>query len=174
VKLYLLRHGYAGDYIGKDQGAQFLHNPEDLARRLMPDGVDAANAIAGWMQSKDELPTVIYHSPVKRAAQTAKIIGKTLGVPTVEEQNLEISKPLEMVVKRLAADKAQKRVALVAHTDNIVPGLRALNWLSGAEKFAVDPIAMAELRILDIDRDSFTWDERLRVLPSDLGCVDYY
>ena len=174
MKLYLLRHGYAGDYIGKDEGANFVHNPADLARKLEDDGIDAATSLAAWMKDKGEIPTVIYHSPVVRAAMTARILGRELGVRTVPEQGLEIDKPAEMVVKRLARDKANKRVCLVAHTDNIVPGLRALNWLSGADKYKVDPIAMAELRILDVDRSSFTWDELARVQPSDLGGVDHY
>lgn len=174
MKLYVLRHGYAGDYIGKDEGKDFVHNPDDLARKLEPDGIDAVNALGAWMVDNDAIPSLILYSPVTRAKQTAKLLSTVTGAPSREEQNLEISKPLEMVVKKLAADPDMKRVALVAHTDNILPGLRALNWLSGADKFAVDPIAMAELRILKVDRDSFTWDEKQRVLPSDIGATDYY
>lgn len=174
MKIYAIRHGYAGDYIGKDESANFVHNPKDLARVLLPEGIAAAKAVAQWMQDNDQVPNAIYYSPVMRAVQTAKIIGRTLGVKCTEEPNLAIDKPWEMVVKRLAADDTMKRIALVAHSDNTVPGLRALNFLSGADKFSVDPIAMAELRILKVDRDSFTWDEQQRVLPSDLGQADYY
>jgi len=174
VKIYALRHGYAGDYIGKDESANFVHNPQDLARVLLPDGIAAAKAMAGWMRENDEIPTVIFHSPVIRAKQTARIIGRELGVRAIEEPNLAIDKPWEMVVKKIAADDGMKRVAVVAHSDNTVPGMRALNFLSGEDKFQVDPIAMAELRVLRVDRKSFTWDEEQRVLPSDLGETDFY
>jgi phosphohistidine phosphatase SixA len=174
VKIYALRHGYAGDYIGKDQGEYFVHNPEDLVRPLKRDGIAAAKAVAQWMADNDEIPNQILCSPVTRATQTGKIIASELGIRCTVEENLEISKPWEMVVKRLAADDTQKRIALVAHKDNILPGMRALNFLSGADKFDVDPIAMAELRIIRVDRKSFLWDELDRVLPSDLGETDYY
>lgn len=174
MRIYAIRHGWAGDYIGKDQSANFVHNPDDLARVLLPEGIDSAKLLAGWMRDNDEIPNLILYSPVMRAKQTGRILGRELGVKAVEEPNLEISKPWEMVVKCVAKDDSMKRIALVSHRDNIEPGLRALNFLSGADKFLVDPICMAECRVLKVDRESFTWDEKQRVLPSDLGGTDYY
>lgn len=174
MRVYVIRHGYAGDYIGRNQGANFIHNPADLNRVLMQDGIDAANSLAAWMADTGETPNVIFHSPVMRAKQTAKILGRQLGVKVSEFPTLQISKPFNMAVKYVAADPKMKRVALVAHIDNIVPGLRALNYLSGSDRFGVDPIAMAECRVMKVDRDTCTWDEKSRVMPSDLGGVNYY
>lgn len=175
MRVYIIRHGYAGDYIGKEGGAsQWQRDPADLARVLLADGIDAITSLGQWMADNDEVPSLILHSPVQRAKQSAKILARVTGAPKREEMTLEISKPLEMVVKKLAADPDAKRVALIAHTDNILPALRALNYLSGPDKFAVDPIAMGELRVLKVDRSTSMWTEKQRVLPSDLGQADYY
>lgn len=174
MKVFLLRHGYAGDQIlGKD-GERSPQDPKDLARSLDPNGIDAVTRLAAWMSDNDAVPTIIYHSPIRRAAQTAKILARALGVKAVPDQALELRKPVEMVIKRLAKDEDSRRVAIIAHHDNTLEGLRALNFLSGADKYEVDPMAMAELRILKVDRDTAMWDERYRVLPSDLGGTDYY
>jgi len=61
---------------------------------------------------------------------------------------------------------------LVGHSDNIPPALRMLNWVQ--DKFEVDQFATAELRVIDIDRKTYSWDELLRVLPSDAGAEDLY
>jgi phosphohistidine phosphatase SixA len=167
VRIYCIRHAYAGETIVDDIAA-------DNARVLMPEGIDTANALGAWMVANDEVPSLILHSPLSRAAQTAKLLARQTGAPKVEELNLGIDKPWEMVVKKLARDEDMRRVALIAHIDNIMPGLRALNFLSGADKYDVDPIAKGELRILKIDRDTAMWTEKQRVLPSDLGGVDYY
>lgn len=174
MKIYLCRHAYAGEYLAQAEKVSFKHDPKDMARPLEPEGIAAATALGQWLTDNDEAPTRILHSPVKRAKQTAQILGRSLGIKPEENPNLSILKPAEMVIKALAADKSQKRVVIVAHSDNIPPALRALNWLSGADKYAVDPYAMAEMRILDIDRDSLTWSERGRVLPSDIGQDDFY
>lgn len=165
MRIYLMRHGYAGDYIGK--------RDVDDARKLQPDGVDAVNAIASWMgdSKRNYAPTAIVCSPIRRAVDTAKIMSDAFGIDFTIDQNLEISKPMEMLMKKLAADKSVSKILLIAHTDNIVPALARLNYLDKSE---VDPPAMAELRILKVGRKDAQWKEKLRVLPSDLNCVDYY
>jgi phosphohistidine phosphatase SixA len=179
MRLYAIRHADAGDYIGKSQADEFIHNPEDLARSLLPEGVEMAQNLAQWMLAQDEVPTLILCSPIKRALQTAQVLraGLISGGAKVKlrpEQNLEIAKPWEMTVKALASDPKAKRVALVSHRDNMEPGLRALNYYAGPDKFIVDPIAKCELRVLKVDRSAFTWKERARVMPSDLGSYDSY
>ena len=179
MRVYAIRHADAGNYIGKSQVDEFMHNPADLARKLMPEGVEMAQNLAQWMVANDEVPTLILYSPVVRASQTAKVMKAAFAaagvtVPAKVEQNLEISKPWEMTVKAVAADPSKKRVALVSHSDNMIPGLRALNYYSGADKFAVDPIAKCEMRILKVDRGTFNWKERARIMPSDLGSYDAY
>lgn len=175
MKIYIMRHGFAEPPTEKAfNKLNWKWSEEDLARPLKEEGVTAATAIARWMLDKDEVPTRIEHSPAKRAAQTAKIVGKILKAPVMENQNLLPGKPAEMVMKGLADDKANKRVMLVGHSDNLPAALRALNWLTGDEHFEVDPMATAEMRILDMKRKSYTWDELDRVLPSWVGAEDLY
>ncbi len=160
-----MRHGFAGDYVGKD-------NVDD-ARKLQPDGIDAVKALAQWMASpkRNMVPNSIVCSPLRRAVETAKLMSDAFGLPYAIDQNLERSKPMEMFIKKCCGDKSIRRPLLIAHIDNIVPALAKLNYL---DKMQVDAIAMAEMRVLKLDRDDCTWDEKLRVLPSDLDGVDYY
>jgi phosphohistidine phosphatase SixA len=168
MRIYIMRHGFAGDYMGKEG-----KDPSNVNRALQPDGIDAVTAIAEWMAdpARNMVPNAIYASPIKRAQQTAKIMSDTFGIRVITDPTLEISKPAEMLIKKIAADKSITRPLLIAHRDNLEPALRRLNGMSDDE---IDPIAMAELRALKVDRDDATWTEKTRVLPSDLGCIDYY
>jgi len=171
VKLFLQRHGFAG--IPKDvHVTNWKWSKENLERPLLPEGRAGAKAIARWMLDHDQIPTRIEYSPTARTTETAKIVGKILHVPVIENQNLFIDKPVDQYIKRLADDKSNKRVMLVGHSDNIPPALRMLNWVQ--DKFEVDQFATAELRVIDIDRKTYSWDELLRVLPSDAGAEDLY
>ena len=163
-----MRHAFAGDYMGKEG-----KDPSNLKKPLKQDGIDAVNALASWMADpkRNEVPNSIVCSPILRAVQTAKIMSDAFGIKYTIDQTLEISKPMEMLVKKYCDDSSITRPLIIAHRDNIEPGLARLNYLSNSE---VDPIAMAELRIFKIDRGSCMWKEKSRRLPSDLGCLDYY
>jgi phosphohistidine phosphatase SixA len=165
MRIYVMRHGYAGDYSGK--------RDVDDKRKLQPDGIDAVKAMAAWMADSkhNEVPTCIVCSPIQRALDTARLMSDAFGLPFSVDQNLEKERPMEMFIKKCAADKGIRRPLLISHSDNIVPGLARLNYLARTE---VDPIAMAELRILKVDRDSVMWKEKNRILPSDNDCIDFY
>jgi phosphohistidine phosphatase SixA len=165
MRIYVMRHGYAGDYTGKKD--------TDNARTLQPDGIAAVKTLAAWMgdTKHNEVPTCIVCSPIRRAVDTARLMSDAFGLPYAIDQNLEKDRPMEMFIKKCAADQGIRRPLLISHSDNIVPGLARLNYLPRTE---VDPIAMAELRILKVDRDEVMWKEKNRILPSDLGGTDYY
>ena len=168
MRILVLRHAYAGNVIGKD-----ARTPKDYARKLQQDGIDAANALADWMSDpkRDMVPNSIVTSPITRAVQTAQILSAAFGIKYTTDETLEISKPVEMYIKKICADKSITRPLIIAHTDNIMPALRYLNALDKAD---LDPIGMCELRVLKFDRSDCTWDEKLRMLPSDLGGEDHY
>jgi phosphohistidine phosphatase SixA len=161
-----MRHSFAGAPIGKEK-----NTPTDLARGLEPEGVEMAHALAEYLLQKDMVPNAIRHSPVKRAKQTAKILGDMFGMTPIEDQNLEMTKPIAMPIKALAADKMQKRILVISHSEAIAKALRALNFL---DEYDVDPIATCELRILDVKRKDGSWTELDRIMPSDLGGTDFY
>ena len=172
-----MRHAFAETSPKTRDKTERKFSPEDIDRPLKPQGIVAAKAVARWMLDNLEpgdRPKRIEHSPAVRTTETAKIVGDILKVPVSMNRNLFIDKPVEMVIKALCDDKKAKRVMLVGHSDNIPPALRVLNWLSGEDKYGVDPFATAEMRILDVDRKTYTWDEIDRVLPSWCGAEDLY
>lgn len=160
-----MRHGYPGPYVGD--------RTKDDLRALAQDGIDAVTAMATWMADtkRNYIPTSIACSPIKRCVMTAQIMSDTFGIKFTIDPNLSIGKPLEMVLKAYADDKSISRPLLIAHSDNLRPGLARLNYVPKEE---VDPHAMGELRIIKLDRTKYTWKEKLRQLPGDLGCVDYF
>lgn len=166
MKLLLMRHSFAGAPIGKEK-----NTPADLARALWPEGIAAAQNLAAYLLDNDFVPNAIRHSPVKRAKQTAKILGDAFGMKPVEDQNLEMTKPVRMAIMALAADPSQKRVLLISHSNAIQEALRALNYLTADY---VDPISACELRILDVKRKNGSWKEVDRILSTDLGADQNY
>lgn len=165
MKIFVLRHGFAGD------NRQPKGEPDpDLP--LTVEGRDAIKNLVTWMRENDAAPKRIYASPLRRTQQTAQIIREAFSLPKVRsEDGLGPDKPLQMVVKKLTSKDDEKRVLLISHHDSIAEGLRALNFLDEQQ---LDPIACGELRCLTVDRDTGNWEEDARVLPSDLGGVDMY
>lgn len=165
MKILVVRHGFAGDETDK----------EDPDRKLTPEGREDVRALAVWLEKYNEIPSCIYSGPRVRCVETAKILQTELGLPKVElEDGLGPGKgnSLAQVVKRLASNRRLKRIAIVSNHDAIDEGLRALDLIEHEIQF--DRIAMAELRILDVKRKSGKWEEKLRVMPSDLGGEDRY
>lgn len=171
MRVLVMRHGYAGPY----KGSKDDRTNSDDKLPLQPDGVDAVNAIIDWLgdPSRDAVPNSITCSPLTRAQQTAGMIAKAFGLKAVVDQSLDPGKPMEMIIKRYADDPTIKRPLIIAHSDNINPGLRRLNQLDALDP-DYDPIAMAELRWLVLDRGDYTWKLKRNILPSDLGGTDYY
>jgi len=177
VRVFAMRHGFAETSATTRDKSERKFSAEDVQRPLKPQGVAAAKAVARWMLdtlAPGDRPRRIEYSPAVRTTETAKIVAGILKIPACENRNLFMDKPAEMVIKALCDDKKAKRVMLVGHSDNIPAALRILNWLSGDEKYGVDPFATAEMRIFDVDRKTYTWDEIDRVLPSWCGAEDLY
>ena len=162
MKILLMRHGFSGNQLlGKDK-----NSPEDLARPLEPEGTQDVENLAAWLLDNDMVPSAIRASTVKRAKQTAKILGDAFGMRPIMDDNLYPTKPVEQVIRNLAADKAQHRVMLITHSNTIQEALRALNFL---DVDYVDPIACAEMRVLKVRRKDGAWKESRRIMPTDLG-----
>jgi phosphohistidine phosphatase SixA len=169
MKLYLMRHSDAGELV---------HAPgvKDPDPGLTAEGREIAMAMAKHMKESGAVPTKVFASKLARSRQTAQIVAKEFGLPAPSVESgvgpMDHRGPtLGVVLKKLAADKSNKRIAIVSHHDNIRQGLAVLNFLSDDD---VDPIAKAEVRILDVKRKDGTWDEDKRCLPSDIGMDDLY
>lgn len=177
MRIYIMRHAFAETSATTRDKSERKFSSEDVTRPLKPKGIVAAKAVARWMLdtlADGERPKRIEYSPAVRTTETAKIVADILKIPACENRNLFMDKPVDMVIKGLCDDKKAKRVMLVGHSDNIPTALRALNWLSGDDKYGVDPFATAEMRIFGVDRKTYTWDEIDRVLPSWCGAEDLY
>ena len=118
--LYLVRHGQAGG--DDDESSLTDHGREQAARtaaRLAASGV-----------------TAIHHSPLRRAAETAGIIGRALGVETVADDVVGDYIPSDPVgVDGLPDRLARFATGLSATARNLGPQLAERAF----ERFAVTP-----------------------------------
>jgi phosphohistidine phosphatase len=80
LQLHLLRHAHAGDPEG--------WSGPDAARPLSPKGEQQAERLGQFLASLGFKPDAIITSPKLRAAQTAEIVGKALGVEVKEDERL--------------------------------------------------------------------------------------
>lgn len=72
MQLFFLRHAQAGTYSGNAQ--------EDFHRPLTQTGIDHTHRLAALLKQVNVKPDYIFSSPLKRAHQTAEIVGGALGV----------------------------------------------------------------------------------------------
>lgn len=164
MKILLVRHSFAGDETDE----------QDPDRKLTPEGVQIVKDLATWMSNAGEVPNSLFTSPAPRARQTASVLHRELGLlkPRVED-GLGPNKgsSLASVLRRIAIDDRLKRVAIVSHHDTIEHSLAALNEDKPTD---LERMAMGELRILKLDRDTGRWSEKDRILPSELGNEDHF
>jgi phosphohistidine phosphatase len=107
LQLYLLRHADAGDpmaWPGDDAERPLSAKGKRQARRL-----GSLLADIGWK------PDLILTSPKVRAADTARLVGRAVGVKPDEERRLASGFDLSDVGALLAAHPDSKRVVLVGH-----------------------------------------------------------
>jgi phosphohistidine phosphatase SixA len=160
LKLWIGRHGFAGDYSTDPK--------KERERPLKPEGIEMVRAVAQAMADAGEEPYVIFASPHARAQQTADIYGKKFGIPVEVIDDLSPNRPLEDRILELMSHKEQKRVMIVGHVDNTSP---AFDNFGGDQDW--EPLVMAEVRRVKIDRKTGDWSIKWGVKPSDLGLKDY-
>jgi phosphohistidine phosphatase SixA len=162
LKLWIGRHGFAGDYSTDPK--------KERERPLKPEGIEMVRAVAQAMDDADEIPNVIFSSPFVRAVQTADILGKQFGIRVNNVDDLSPDRPLEDRILELMSHKEITRLMLVGHTDNTEPAFNNFGSKNGDD---FEPLVMAEVRRLKIDRKSGQWKVRWGVKPSDLWLKDY-
>jgi broad specificity phosphatase PhoE len=164
VRLYLVRHSLP------DYGDDPENPPDDPP--LTDDGRQYVQALADWMLDKDEVPNLIFSSDKLRTMETAEILRSTFGLPDVTPKaSIGPQMSVKKLIERISADKSMTRVMIVSHHETIEHGLR---FLDRDPLVHLDMMAMAEMRILKVDRKDSTWKEHRRIVPSDLGGRDNY
>lgn len=165
MKIFVVRHSVPED------GGDYEEDPDPP---LSKQGREIAKALGKWMVEAEVLPNFIWVSPKLRTQETAEIIRDAIGLPeeAVEVKgSMDADMSIRKMVLKAAGDKSVTRLMIVSHHESIEHGLRVLNrdpWVH------LDVMAMGELRQLEVAREDGSWDEHLRLLPSDLGGKDHY
>jgi|SRR6185312_7273274 len=167
MRIYVVRHSHPADADYDEDG-----DPD-----LDEEGVEIASALGAWMVEHEEIPTVIYASPMTRTTRTAELLrdaiaeGGFAAPEIVPDAGIGPHMSIKGLLEKVAADEASSRVAVVSHHESIEHGLRVLNEDPTVHH---DVFAEGELRILRVKRKNAKWEERKRVAPSDLGLYDNY
>lgn len=133
--VWLMRHGQAED---PDTA------PSDEARALTEFGRQQVHAAALWLREHTQSPTLIWHSPVRRAKETAQAVASALG-PNVSLQVQPLLAPGMQLAPLLAAlaNVADSPVLCVGHQPDIGA---AIQGAIGGGRFAVAPGTIALLQ----------------------------
>jgi phosphohistidine phosphatase len=157
MELYVMRHGAAEDYAASGR---------DGDRALTPSGRERVRDVARALLHADEVPHLIFSSPLVRALQTAEIVAATVKTEDAVEIRREIAPGGDALafIGELSAKKS-KRVMLVSHEpdlSNLVARLTGAPPPQGMLKAMVVGISVAEsgetkLRFI-LDPKTLTWD----------------
>jgi phosphohistidine phosphatase len=125
--IYFVRHASAG---------QHLANPgKDEKRALDKDGIEQCGSVGRALAALDVQPDVIISSPLKRATQTASLVGNELGY----EQKLQLEPAMRPEAAftdfRRMLDKYNRHesVMVVGHNPSITDFLAKIIAKSGCE-----------------------------------------
>jgi len=141
--IYFLRHANAG---------QPLDTPKkDEKRGLDKEGIDQCGAIGRFLAAADVQVEAIVSSPLKRAAQTAFLVGNEMGFDGKIQMEPALRPAGTFTEFRAALEKHRKQEAIlvVGHNPNLSEFLGKIISLAGGEA-AIDlkkgAVARVELR----------------------------
>lgn len=104
MELYLLRHADADTPAATDD-----------ERWLSEKGKAQAERVARFCSTNQILPALILTSPVRRAAETAEIVGKHLGVEVITAPWIRCGMDPDTAIEELSAFLSQSPVMIVGH-----------------------------------------------------------
>jgi phosphohistidine phosphatase len=125
--IYLVRHASAG---------QPLNNPKkDEKRPLDADGIDQCGFVGRALAALDAQPDIILSSPLKRATQTASLIGNELGYEGKLQLESALRPEASFAEFRRVLEKYAKYEAIMAvgHNPSITEFLARVIAKSGCE-----------------------------------------
>lgn len=125
IELHLLRHADAGDPVA--------WKGSDADRPLSAKGEKQAERLGRFLKDVGFRPDAIISSPKIRAAQTAEIVARHLGLPVTTDDRLAGAVDLAGVeaILRHAGDPTPTRPVLVGHDPDFSDLLEGLTGLSG-------------------------------------------
>jgi phosphohistidine phosphatase len=154
MRLYLIRHAHAVDA------------DEDTERPLSPKGREQVKRLAAFLrESKTLQPEEIWHSPLLRSRQTAKLLAKKLELPAplIEVEGLEPEDDARATVLRVK--NLRRVVAIVGHE----PHLSALASELVANTPKTSAFVLRKSSVLALERDrggrGSRWVVRWQVSP---------
>lgn len=140
MKLFVFRHGEAED-IGKN-GVLV-----DEARRLTEKGKSDAAKMGAYLKSKNRKATLLIHSPLVRAAQTAEILTAHLGCEKKEVKELSTDYGVRTYMEVLKAHQQIENLALVGHQPTLSKFISTLASGEQSVQIQFEPCSLAVLRI---------------------------
>lgn len=165
MRVYVIRHA-------EPESSDYDEDPDP---GLTGEGEGAARAVGEWMARQEEIPTVLYTSPMSRTQETAEAIAQAIEDAGFAKPEIVVDvgigpkMSIKGLIEQVAGDDSLTRVGIVSHHESITAGLRVLDRPDHP-----DPLAQAELRIYRVKRKDGAWKEKKRVLPSDLEGLDHY
>jgi phosphohistidine phosphatase len=140
VNIYLIRHGEAEPPSGT--------KPHEL-RELTKEGIEAVKASAEFWKKFNLSFDIILSSPLKRAAQTAKLIHDVLEVEheVVEEISL-LNGGLTEDLLSIAEALGMNDIAMVGHQPDIGIHIASMTGSSNTN-FKIPPAAIAKINFKD-------------------------
>jgi phosphohistidine phosphatase len=126
LELWLMRHGEAEHSAGSDG-----------ERALSERGRQQVRQFARWMAGRVPAPDLVWHSPLRRARETAELIADEYGVLSdLQEQSLLAPGLQAYRLVSALAERAVTRVVCVGHQPDIG---RALADLVGGSRILIPP-----------------------------------
>lgn len=136
MELYFLRHGIAEDT---------SPDGSDAARRLTDEGRQKLEAARAGFERLRVAPELLLTSPLVRAAQTAEIAGKHLGLTPVVAEALASGCRTPQLLALLAAHQPALRVMVVGHEPDFSSTIADLT--GGHVELKKGALALVELRL---------------------------
>ena len=126
LELWLMRHGEAADpdAFGSDH-----------ERALTERGRRQVRELGLWLAARIAPPEVIWHSPLRRARETAKVMAEEFATEALEQPVLAPGMRAESLLAELAA-RSVSRALCVGHQPDIG---RALSELIGGGRMSIAP-----------------------------------
>lgn len=134
MQLIIMRHGEAG-----------MH-AVDAQRSLTPPGRADVTRVAGAITAAVEPFDAIWHSPYRRARETAQLLAASLDRPLVEQDSITPEHDPAAILTLLQQQPTQSRLLLVSHMPlvNILTGL-LVDGRAGGYPFATSQAVLLEM-----------------------------
>lgn len=125
--IYFVRHASAGERV--------LNPKKDEKRPLDADGIEQCGYVGRALAAMNVQPDIIISSPLKRAAQTASLIGNELGFEGKLQLEAAMKPEASFADFRRMLDKYAKQEAImvVGHNPSITEFLARIITKSGSE-----------------------------------------